>query len=268
MVKNWIAVFIYFLGCSTYAVAQDVYYEGTNTFRGYNKVDLNWMEQFLPYNPVIFEAGAYHGAETVHAAKIWLHGTVIACEPSPHAYYVLQQTIMDAGLTNVKIHNCALSNYTGYGTLYCSKSIFDNDFSYENECSMLPSISQPKQNHFDFEIKVPCLNLDEFCSTNGIHHIDVLNLNTEGLELNILQASPEILKTVKLIILPSFFYLDRMGTPNYFTLKQFLTDAHFLPLAHWYVRGGRGRAVYISQELYDAYFVRCLGLGLGGLAYP
>jgi hypothetical protein len=26
--------------------------------------------------------------------------------------------------------------------------------------------------------------------------------------------------------------------------------------------------VYISQELYDAYFVKCLGLGLGGLSYP
>ena len=26
--------------------------------------------------------------------------------------------------------------------------------------------------------------------------------------------------------------------------------------------------VYVSQEMYDAYFIKCLGLGLGGLLYP
>ncbi|HEY2809971.1 MAG TPA: FkbM family methyltransferase [Rhabdochlamydiaceae bacterium] len=264
---KWLMVgCVYFLVLRSFA--GDVYYEGTNTFRGYGKVDLNWMVQFLPYNPVILEVGAYQGAETLYAAKIWPHAKVIACEPSPRAFYELKQAIINAQLDNVAIHNCAISDYTGSAVLYCFRSIFDDDFSYEQKNSLLPPFFSPQQNHFHFEMYVPCFCLDEFCAENGIQHVDVLNLNTDGLELQILQASPKILKSVKLIILPSFFYLARMGTPDYFTLKQFLTDAHFLPLAHWYINGECGRAVYISQELYDAYFVRCLGLGLGGLSYP
>jgi FkbM family methyltransferase len=260
--------FVYSIVFSASLLAGELYYEGTNTFRGYGKVDLNWMVQFLPYNPIIFEAGAYHGEEALYASKIWPYGTIIACEPSPHAYYTLQQAIRNAQISNVAAYNCALSNYTGIGVLHCSQNILNYDFSYENENCLLPSIVLDNKDCFNFEIKVPCFNLDEFCTKNGIQRIDVLNLNTEGLELDILRNSPQILKTVKLIILPSFFYVARVGTPNYFSLKQFLTEAHFLPLAHWYINGERGRAVYISQELYDAYFIRCLGLGLGGLAYP
>jgi len=115
---------------------------------------------------------------------------------------------------------------------------------------------------------VPCVILDDWCQQNQVDHIDILRLELEGLELEVLRSSPQILKNTKIIILPSFFQVYREGMVNYFELKAFLTESHFIPLAHWYERGERGLAVYVSQELYDAYFIKCLGLGLGGILYP
>lgn len=55
---------------------------------------------------------------------------------------------------------------------------------------------------------------------------------------------------------------------DYFGLKALLVKSGFVPLAHWYTQNLRGLAVYVSNELFDAYFVHCLGLGSGGISYP
>lgn len=176
----------------------EVYYEGTATFRGYGKVDLNWLVQFMPYNPVILVAGSNCDDVALNAKQVWPKSRVIALEPNQRAL-------------------------------------------------------EP---------------LDDWCQQNQVDHIDILKLDLDGTELYALQSSPEMLKRVHIIILPSFFYAARPDTVNYFILKDFLTKSHFVPLAHWYTAGERGTAVYVSEEMYDAYFVRCLGLGLGGISYP
>ncbi len=249
------------LACNLFA---EVYYEGTNTFRGYGAVNYSWMVQFLPYNPTIVDIGAYYGEQTQQAGKTWPHGVVFACEPHPETYQKLHQRISAEGLSNIKIYHLALSDCVGSTILYEAK----DDTGLSELCRQESSLFRPDQETIAASYEVPVTTLDLFCAQEGIKAIDILSLDTEGAELSILQHSLNILKTVKLLIVPSFFYAPRMGIPNYFVLKEFLTRAQFVPLAHWYTAGGRGKAVYISQELYDAYFVRCLGLGLGGLAYP
>jgi hypothetical protein len=142
------------------------------------------------------------------------------------------------------------------------------DRSFEHESSLLPPSKETEMRYRGPKIEVPCVVLDDWCELNHIDRIDILRLELEGFELEVLQSSPKILKNTKILILQSFFSPYRDGMVNYFTLKNFLIESHFVPLAHWYEQGGRGLAVYISKELYDAYFVKCLGLGLGGLSYP
>ena len=143
-----------------------------------------------------------------------------------------------------------------------------NDAAYEHESSLLVPSQGREAIHQGPDVEVPCVVFDDWCSQNQIRKIDVLRLELEGSELKVLQSSPDILKTVKVIILQSYFYPYRVDMVDYFALKDFLTRSHFVPLAHWYNRGERGTAVYVSEELFDAYFVRCLGLGLGGILYP
>lgn len=247
------------------ALKGEVYYEGTATFRNYGKVDFGWMVQFLPYNPVIIEAGAYNGDQAVQAAKVWPQcQRIVAFEPNPHAFAQLQRKIDQDKLTQIKAYNLALHSYNGIANLHLCRGQDGNDRSRERESSILLSSDECRGP----QIEVPCVILDDWCRENQIDHIDILRIELEGLELQVLQSSLEILKKTKIIILPSFFRDYRTDTPNYFELKAFLTESHFVPLAHWYEQGQRGLAVYISQELYDAYFIKCLGLGLGGLLYP
>lgn len=240
-----------------------LYYEGTSTFRGYGGADLNFLVQLLPYNPLIVEVGAYCGADTVRAKQVWPRSQVYALEPNPRAFSLLEKMVADQNLDQVKTYNLALHEYDGSVPLYLYQGPFGGDQSSEYASSLLPlpQIDCPR-------IEVPCQTLESFCQQNQIEHIDILKLELEGSELQVLAASPNILKRVKIIYLQTFFYPYREKITNYFSLKDFLYKANFVVLAHWYSPDGRGNAIYVSQELYDAYFVRCLGLGTGGLSYP
>ncbi|MDE3046199.1 MAG: FkbM family methyltransferase [Verrucomicrobiota bacterium] len=241
------------------------YYEGTNTFRGYGKVDLNWMIQFLPYNPIIVEAGAYAGPQALYAAQLWPKSRrIIAFEPNPTAFNELTANTQ----TPIEVYPLALNNYNGSATLYLNHGLWGNHPSCEQESSLLAPSPEMEVYYKGPIIPVPCVVLDDWCRENQIDQIDILQLNLEGLELEVLQSSPNILKNTKIIVFTSFFHSYRINMANYFSVKDFLVKSNFVPLAHWYTAGARGMAVYISAELYDAYFVRCLGLGLGGLLYP
>jgi len=263
--RFWAAVFLLVL-CR---LSGEVYYEGTATCRGYGSVDLSWMRQFLPYNPVIVEVGAYCGDQTVYAAEVWpQHRRIVALEPNPRAYELLCRKIEAHGLDKVEAFNLAAAGYNGKALLYVCQGPYGNDPGYEHESSLLPPSKSMLLRYQGPKVEVPCVVLDDWCTENGIDDIDILRVELEGLELQALRRSPNILKKTKLLIVQSFFQPYRVDMTNYFHLKAFLAEAHFVPLAHWYYSADRGLAVYISQELFDAYFVRCLGLGLGGLAYP
>lgn len=259
----------FFLSVMLCTAALRAEYEGTSSFRGHGGVNLDWMVSLLPYNPIIVDAGSYTGKEALHAARAWPQCRMIAAfEPNPRAFEALQKAANEANFPKLQVYPYALNNYNGSALLYVSEGPSGDDPSYEKESSLLPPTPEMAPFHRGPILEVPCVILDDWCKENQVDHIDILRLDLEGAELQVLQSSPEILKTVKLLIVPSFFYQYRVGMPTYFPLKDFLTKAQFVPLAHWYTPGGRGMAVYISNELFDAYFVRCLGLGIGGMQYP
>jgi FkbM family methyltransferase len=239
-----------------------VYYEGTQTFRNYGNVNYSFLVQFLPYNPIIVEAGAYRGEKTVLAAQAWPHHrSIIAFEPNPSAFEALQKRVVDEKLGRVHVHNLALNSYNGEADLFISEF-------HESESSLLPPTEEMSGYYQGSQTRVPCVVFDDWCEKNQIDSIDILRLELEGLEMKVLEGASKILKNTKIIIVESFFRPYRVDMCNYFYLKDLLTKANFVPLAHWYEQGERGLAIYVSQEMYDAYFVKCLGLGLGGLQYP
>lgn len=265
-IPSWCLFLCAFLHCPF--VNAELYYEGTSTFRSYATIDISWLEQLLPYNPIFIEIGAYCGEETCRTAKKWPKGRVYAFEPNPRAFEVLETAVREQGLSNVKTYPLAVSSYNGTATLYLSHGPSGNDPSYEHQSSLLAPSAAMQIEYQGPQIETACVVLDEWCKENQIDRIDVLRIEAEGLELQILQRSPEIVRTAKVIMLQSFFSPLRENMVNYFPLKDHLTRSGFVPLAHWYTPNGRGRAVYVSQELFDAYFVRCLGLGSGGISYP
>jgi FkbM family methyltransferase len=254
-----------FMLVSSVSSAETVLYEGTNTFHSYQEIKWTLIQKLIPNQPVIVHVGAYTGQDSLRATKIWPEAKIFALEANPGACIEMLKQIAQTNF-NIKMHYLAIGDHNGTAPFYLCRGSNGNDISYEHASSLL----SPSQDLgiVGPTIEVPCMTLDAWCQHNDIEQIDILKLELEGFELQALQCSPNILKKVKVIWLQTFFSADRMGITNYFSLKDFLYKSNFVVLAHWYLQGGRGNAVYVSKELFDEYFVKGLGLGRGGLQYP
>jgi FkbM family methyltransferase len=247
--RNLFVLFCFMI-LSCFSVHGTAFYEGTQTFSKYKEINWSWMQQLLPREPVIVHVGAYNGLDTCKAAKIWPEAKIFALETNPRAYVEMLKQLAATNFNNIKTHSLAIGDHNGTAPFYLCKDPNGNDLSYEQSSSLLPL----SQSNREPKIEVPCMILDDWCQLNNIEHIDLLRLELEGFELQALQCSPHILKKVKIIWVQSFFSSDRMEMTNYFWLKDFLYKSNFVVLAHWYTQGGRGNAVYVSQELFNDLF--------------
>lgn len=237
-------------------------YEGVALFSN-TSIDLTILPQFLPYNPVIVEAGAYVGTDVCKAATIWPKSKIFAFEPNPNAFIQLQKNITDSKAKNIKIYNLALNNHNGISQFYMCHGTYGKDAAYEFASSLLKPSKEMEIHYQGPIIEVPCVVLDQWCLDNNIDHIDLLKLELEGNELQVLMSSPNVLKNLKVLQVQTAFFPFRIGTTNYYDLKAFLESSGFVLLSHWYHRGLSGTAVFLSREIFDAYFKLSLGIYLG-----
>jgi hypothetical protein len=101
-------------------------------------------------------------------------------------------------------------------------------------------------------VGVSCVILDDWCKKNNVDHIDFMWLDLEGLELQILQSSPLILNTVKVIYTETNFYEFRKNMTQYGALKEFLNSSGFRLLSHWYAQAHQGNAIFVRKEIYES----------------
>jgi len=80
---------------------------------------LQFIKKYLPENPVIVEAGAFDGNETVLMSNIWPKGIIHAFEPVPMIFKWLKQNTVNCN--NVQYYFYALSNKTGTAKFYLSE---------------------------------------------------------------------------------------------------------------------------------------------------
>lgn len=258
--KNKFFFCIFFLLNFTFLRAD--YYEGIELFSNYNSIDLNWLPQFLPYNPVILEAGAFRGHDTVKTAQIWPQSRIIAFEPDPYAFNELQKNVNEAQVANVELYNIALNSYNGFALFNVCLGPNTNEPAYGYASSLLPLKKGMEIYCKGPQIQVTCVNLDSWCRENQIEAIDLLRLEVEGAEYNILKSSPNTLKNVKVIYIKTFIHPYRLGMTNYPALKGFLEKNNFVLLSHRYQPDIIGHAIFLSRELFDAYFKLSLGIYL------
>ena len=182
------------------------------------------IAKYLPNNPVIFEAGAFNGEDSLALSKQFPKGHIHAFEPIPEVFNELKKRVR--GQKNVSIYPIALGATNGMTTMYLSGA------SHQQRSSS--SLLKPKEHlnvhqHIPFKqtLKVPIKTIDAWALQNGVPYIDFMWLDMQGNELVALKAAPKILSTVKVIYTEVSLIETYEGVPLYEEYKNWLISQGF-----------------------------------------
>lgn len=198
---------------------------------------------YIPHAPIILEAGAHFGEDTVKMKAMWPHCIVHAFEPHPDNYRRLVDTTRQ--YHNVFCYPIALSDIIGSAKFYRCRL-------HEGASSLLEAAAFKQQLYNDQPvIWVQCLTLDEWARLHKVDHIDFCWLDMEGAELKMLKESTVILPTIKAIYIEVNFQEFRKGMVQYQDIKSFLEHNNFTQI--WMTPGKTGLP---AEEQANALFVR------------
>lgn len=187
---------------------------------------INAIEQFLPNNPIIVEAGAFDGNDTNKMAQRWPQGTIHAFEPVPEIYERLLKNTTKHN--NIVYHPYALSNKNDTELFYISERPTKPGIA-----SQAGSLHAPKERLtkspliFPRTMMVNTITLPTWAAHNNIIHIDLLWLDTQGHELAILQAAEQLLPHIRVILAEVSFIESYHNQPLYNDVIQWMTQHGF-----------------------------------------
>jgi len=139
----------------------------------------NWIEQgiyfsdfatirrFASREVTCIDAGAWVGAYTLYASKLYKH--VHAIEPDPVAFQILTNNLTANQIDNVSLYECALMDYAGLTKIG----------------STILGCSCTRESCHLNSVTVPCTTLRKFCKT--IPNPLFIKMDVEGAEAHILQ---------------------------------------------------------------------------------
>lgn len=196
-------------------------------------------KKFLPDNPNILDAGAFDGTDTVAMAKMWPNGMLYAFEPVPEIYHWLGDKTQNCD--NVRCFSIALSNKTGYQEFFLSEDPNKPGVNFQSGSLLAPK-EHLKYSHIQFNKKttVPTITIDKWAELYGVSRIDMMWLDMQGMELEVLRASPRILSTVKVIYTEVEFVEAYAGQGMYEEIKAFMAENGFIEYARNFDASGKG----------------------------
>ena len=152
------------------------------------------IKNLLPPNPVIIDCGSHLGTDSIQFSKLIPSATIHSFEAAPIIFEKLKKNVRK--YKNINCYPLALSNKNGQAEFFISSG--DSDGS-----SSLLEPSEHLETHptvfFNEKIIVDTITLDDWALKNNITSVDLLWLDMQGFEMQMLQASKNIINTVKVI---------------------------------------------------------------------
>ena len=207
-----ILYFLIFFSCPAISAA---HYVGT--------IDKSFIEQFLPQNPIIVEAGAHKGNDTLEMINLWPDAQIHAFEPVPYLYRKLCHRTRS--YAQIHCYPLALSKNNKGALLYKSSMAATGASTILKPTKLFHKIFPLIA--FQRPIWVCSINLDDWAQQQSIDHIDFLWLDLQGVEPTVLMDAPEILKTVNAIYTEVNFYPLYEDSIVYEQYKEFLQKQGF-----------------------------------------
>ncbi|HLB40600.1 MAG TPA: FkbM family methyltransferase [Candidatus Babeliales bacterium] len=182
------------------------------------------VAKHLPTNPIILEAGAFDGTDTLILKKLWPHSTVYAFEPHPSIYLDLAKKV--AGVDGIYAYELGLANRDGNAMFYESTE--------NGKPFMSGSLIEPKEHlkHapsvlFKNQIAIKVATIDSWAKQQHLDHIDFMWLDLQGSELEVMQAAPQIMQTVKALMVEVEFVEAYKAQPQYLAVRHWLEGQGF-----------------------------------------
>lgn len=211
---------------------------------------LRFITPYLPDNPVIIEAGAFHGYGTVIMAQNWPQAVIHAFEPVPDIFAKLEAKTRTRA--QVQCYQLALSDTMGSAVFHLAE---------KPEKPGIPtqagSLLRPKERLswspmvYQQDIEVKTITLDEWANQHNKEHIDFLWLDLQGHELAALKGAIHLLQTVTVVYTEVHFIEAYDQQPLFEEVSEWLQNQGFSLVAQdftdqisWFF----GNAVFIRQN--------------------
>jgi len=140
--------------------------------------------------PVIIDAGAHIGMATLYYKKIFPGARIIAIEPHPVSFALLEENVWSNGLSDVESHQVALASKAGQTTFFQDKS----PERWFSTASFMAGAWNGDQK--STPLTVATQPLSDFLT----QPIECLKMDIEGAELQVLSAAGEKLRTINHIM--------------------------------------------------------------------
>jgi FkbM family methyltransferase len=158
------------------------------------------------------DIGAHIGYNALLMARLTgRNGKVIAFEPVPENFQMLQKNVTVNGLTNVQLEPLAVDD--GEGSLRLT-------MRSDEEYTMTASTAGYAVDEQRSVIEVPTLSLDEYLARLGMAP-DLLQIDVEGAELSVLHGAEVTLLKVRPKLLVE---IHGWGTPKSAEVSEYLAD--------------------------------------------
>lgn len=125
---------------------------------------------------VFIDVGANIGLYCCPASKkLFPKGIVVAIEPDPENFSFLNKNKNINGLENLLIHQLAVADFCGSGSLFLNSENRGDHRIYDEDEKRI-------------EIKVKIITLDKLLLTNGIKNVDIVKIDTQGADFKVLKG--------------------------------------------------------------------------------
>lgn len=132
---------------------------------------------------IAVDIGANIGLTSLALSSICHSGAIMAIEPVPHTFELLNKNLAAAGIQNISTFNVAVGAGTGSVSMYVDERNLATSFVVDIDSGT----SQ----------EIPLTSLDSLVSQSGIERLDFIKVDVEGCELEVLKGAEQTLNRFK-----------------------------------------------------------------------
>ena len=213
---------------------------------------LEIVKDYLPTNPVILEAGAYTGQDSLYMARLWSDATFHLFEPVPELLTQLKKNTHQ--IQHKQYWPLALSTHTGTTTFHIAEKK-----EHPGVPTQAGSLLKPKErlHHspmvYPRTISVSTTTLDHWATQNNIDQVDFLWLDVQGHELAILKHAISVLKKARALFVELHFIEAYEEQPLAQEVIDWLSSLGFMMIARDYTEPSKwffGNGLFIKKDRY------------------